>query len=186
MPSGSVAVTTVTLLVFSAILNLAGSSLGLVMTGDSIHIVEDDGDGLVVVRRAVEGPHDHFVTVVAVGIGERFEVRRADERQHAGRRIDLEGAGVGAARDQVADGVLLSSSVALTSVTRGGVLVDSDGGRRSAAIGGDNWRVVAILDGDNNVLRIRELAVGHLDSRRRRSLSPPASPGISKFRRADE
>ena len=163
--SASVAVTVVTVVEFSAM--LIGGTGAAAIRGDHrgivVEVADGDGDRLAVGVGAVGDLHHHVVDVVAAGIGGRFVIGRRDEGQRAGRGIDAELGGIGAAGDGV------SQRRAGIGVARGhrgdggGVLGDVDRGIGAAAIRGDHRGIVVdVGDGDGDGLAVGVAAVGDL------------------------
>jgi hypothetical protein len=106
-------VTVVTAVVFSATLAVAP----LVIDGASLTLVTVTAIACVARERPVGDLHLHVVDVVRVRVGRRLVVRRRDEAQRPGARVDREARRVGAADDRVVNVVPASGSLAVTVVT---------------------------------------------------------------------
>ncbi len=151
-----------------------------------VGIGDGDGDRLVVGQGAVGDAHDHVVDIVGPRIGRGLEVWRGDEGEHAGRGVDREAGGIGAADDAVGEhraGIGIGGGHGRHG---GAVLGERQGGTRPAAIGADDGgELVEVGEGDGNRMIIGADTVGDAHDHVV-DISAPASAGASKSGGGDE
>ena len=123
---------------------------------------------------AVGDLHGHLIGVVAVGVGRVLVIGRGPERQRAGRRVDLEQARIGTARDRPAQRRARVGVARRQRRNRRAVLRDGIGRARR-----DHRRLVDVADIEGQRLRLRQpVRVGHRqrEAARRRCLVIEAYP----------